>query len=78
MNRRTLLQTSLGTVLAMDLGKTAGAEAIVDKTQVRFDTMLDFMGTIGKETGEFTRPMCQGSRWQDDLVALARGQFCSQ
>lgn len=48
MNRRTLLQTSLGTLLAMTLGKTVGAETMDDTTQASFDTVMAFMGAMGK------------------------------
>ncbi len=67
MDRRTLLQTTLGTVLAMILGKTAGAETMDDTTQASFDTVMAFMGAMGKgDSATVASLMADDMVWQNE------------
>jgi uncharacterized protein len=48
MQRRHVLTTSLGAVLALTLSQFAGAQTMDKTTQSSFDTVMAFMGAMGK------------------------------
>lgn len=48
MNRRTLLKTSIVAALAATLTNRVGAQQMDDKTQASFDTVMAYMGAMGK------------------------------
>lgn len=48
MRRRTLLQTSVAAGLATSLASGLGAKEMNETTQVSFDTVMAFMGAMGR------------------------------
>jgi uncharacterized protein len=63
MKRRTVLKTSLGAALALILTQHAGAQEMDDKSQASFDTVMAFMGAMGK--GDMD---AMGKLMADDMV----------
>ena len=63
MHRRTLLKTSLGASLALILGTQVGAQDMDEKTQASCDTVMAFMGAMGR--GDMDK---MGTLMADDMV----------
>lgn len=63
MNRRSLIQTTLGASLAIILGTQAKAQNMDEQTQASFDTVMAFMGAMG--AGDMDK---MDSLMADDMV----------
>ena len=63
MQRRTLLKTSLGTAVALVMAQHAAAQDLDDTSQASFDTVMAFMGAMGK--GDMA---AMGDLIADDMV----------
>ena len=63
MKRRTLVASSLGAALSLTLAKAASAANADDQSQASFDTVMAFMGAMGR--GDMT---AMSDLMADDMV----------
>ncbi len=63
MQRRTLLKTSVGTVLALALSRHVNAADMDSQSKATFDTVMTFMGAMGKGDMETVQALMA-----DDMV----------
>jgi uncharacterized protein len=67
MNRRTLITTSLGAMLAMTLVKHTGAQEMDDTTKASFDTVMAFMEAMGSgNTDKVAELMADDMVWHNE------------
>ena len=69
MNRRTLLKTTLGAALALQLGTVlaAGEDKMDDKSKASFDTVMAFMDAMGKgEMDNMSKLMADDMVWHNE------------
>jgi ketosteroid isomerase-like protein len=67
MKRRTMLKASIGTALALTLAKQVQAQTMDPKSQETFDTVMAFMGAMGKgEMDKMSALMDTDMIWQNE------------